>query len=531
MQVLNYIVFLSFLFFSVTGFSQELFEPSFKDITPLWQTRLVESAVTSDSFDLYYYTPGFNSFYSHGDAVYINYTTSNGLPFRQGSSLVKFDVNTGSELARFSANVFSSEIPEYFSGVHFLEDEILLTGTEQANAIEGNQYIQYNRSKNWRLDYDDLSLIESRSNQDDTIGVYYPGFYSRNYLPTQHGFFEYQSTQYFGSDIIFDYYDQDMMIDSSKHKVYPYETSSTPEINEVYSRLAVAEENRVAAFVFYRNNNTLLYPQDAEFKLFEIQGEEVQNILTTNIKDYCYPFGGSQVNNFRLFGGSGQYAMYRIYYANSDEIDIRNWFLWLNADGDVVVAKDKLHYEEHNYYVLRPLSFDSLRLYALAYPSISGEDGYDVVKLRRDGEIELVGQLLTEGSINFINSVQGQLKGDKVVLIGRPILNDEVWGGPILYSFSSEDLGIDAETSDIASPLVASRFEVFPNPATEYIQLDIDLGQYQYDIINEYGVKVVTRACIDDMSRIDVSSLAAGPYFIRMSRADGKKFISSFVKI
>lgn len=510
--------------------AQELFEPTFKDLTPIWQTRVVETAAPIDSFRLRYLTPGWSDLHVHDGEVYIRYVSSNGMPFRQGATLVKYDTDDGAELGRFSANFLTSSIPEYLESVHFRDDAILLMGTEEANSASGGQYIQYSRFKYWKLNYDDLSLIEAVSAPSDTIGTYYPGFYDRHFVPSENGFFEYQSTFYHGSDVLFDYYTDQTTPDTTRNKVYPYETDTSPDFDEIYSRLVQVDENRVAAFVFYKDNPSLLYPEDAVFKLFEIQDDQVNQILQTNIKDYCYPLGGTYFSNFRMFDGDGQYAMHRLYYADTSAIDIRNWFLWLDENGEIIVAKDKLHYDDHVYYTLRNLSFNKERLYALAYPSISGEDGLDVIKISNSGEVELVGQVLTEGSVSFLNRLQGALIGDKVVLHGFPI-KDDVHGGPILYAFNAEDLGVEAEPTNISEPIVAERFQVFPNPATEYIELEVDAAPYQYSIINQNGDKVISHKLDANSLKVDVSNLATGAYFIRLVNEDDKRFISSFLKM
>lgn len=510
--------------------AQELFEPTFKDLTPLWQTRVVETAAPIDSFRLRYLTPGWSDLHVHDGDAYIRYVSSNGMPFRQGATLVKYDTDDGAELGRFSANFLTSSIPEYLESVHFRDESILLIGTEEANSVPDGQYIHYSRLKYWKLDYDDLSLIEAVSDPSDTIGTYYPGFYDRHFVPSENGVFQYQSTFYHGSDVLFDYYTDQTTPDTTRNKVYPYETDTSPDFDEVYTRLVQVGENRVAAFIFYKDNPSLLFPEDAEFKLFEIQDDQVNQILQTNIKDYCYPFGGAFFSNFRMFDGDGQYAMHRLYYAATVEIDIRNWFLWLDENGEIIVAKDKLHYDDHVYYTLRNLSFNKERLYALAYPSISGEDGLDVIKISNTGEVELVGQVLTEGSVSFLNRLQGALIGDKVVLHGFPI-KDEVHGGPILYAFNAEDLGVEAEPSSLADPIVAERFQVYPNPATAYIKLGLEAAKYQYTLINQNGETIRTEKVDQNSMIINVENLPSGPYFIRLVGEDDKKFISSFVKM
>ncbi len=79
-----------------------------------------------------------------------------------------------------------------------------------------------------------------------------------------------------------------------------------------------------------------------------------------------------------------------------------------------------------------------------------------------------------------------------------------------------------------------SHLLVYPNPATNFIQLKIpsSISCRSISIVNSYGVTVKQIANLqgNNLISITINTLSSGIYFIQLNRNDGMKYVSSFTK-
>jgi hypothetical protein len=78
---------------------------------------------------------------------------------------------------------------------------------------------------------------------------------------------------------------------------------------------------------------------------------------------------------------------------------------------------------------------------------------------------------------------------------------------------------------------LAGSVTLFPNPAREYIDIrvDGDLNVTMMEVYDVYGKLINTVNVIDNPTRINVSSLANGMYFVRVTTEAGA-VTKTFVK-
>ena len=82
---------------------------------------------------------------------------------------------------------------------------------------------------------------------------------------------------------------------------------------------------------------------------------------------------------------------------------------------------------------------------------------------------------------------------------------------------------------------IANRLEnsvtLFPNPAREYvdIRVDGDLNVSMMEVYDVYGKLINTINVTDNMTRINISGLANGMYFVRVTTEEGM-VTKTFVK-
>ncbi len=106
--------------------------------------------------------------------------------------------------------------------------------------------------------------------------------------------------------------------------------------------------------------------------------------------------------------------------------------------------------------------------------------------------------------------------GDLDLLVG------EYYGKMQFYRNTSTS-SINRELSDKIS------ITLYPNPAQNFISIDTEFKSNKISIVNTQGQEVLMLK--GQPTKIDVSSLHRGQYFIRLEDEDGKAISTSFTKL
>lgn len=75
-------------------------------------------------------------------------------------------------------------------------------------------------------------------------------------------------------------------------------------------------------------------------------------------------------------------------------------------------------------------------------------------------------------------------------------------------------LTLDHLTTGIPAAEQQSAYTVYPNPASEFINITTDLAE-TFVICNSFGQEVLTQTSNSTQARIDVSALPGGVYYLR----------------
>lgn len=98
------------------------------------------------------------------------------------------------------------------------------------------------------------------------------------------------------------------------------------------------------------------------------------------------------------------------------------------------------------------------------------------------------------------------------------------WTEPVGFSTQSSD----DDSVGVANPVLAHSISLRPNPADQYIELSVN-GPVEVKealVFNAFGQQIQAVSLTDNRARIDLSRLAAGIYFVRISDTGAtKKFI------
>ena len=74
------------------------------------------------------------------------------------------------------------------------------------------------------------------------------------------------------------------------------------------------------------------------------------------------------------------------------------------------------------------------------------------------------------------------------------------------------------------------RWEIYPNPARDYLLIDTDLIQYDLAIINPLGQMISQASMSSSLDRLDLSSLNCGNYILEISQENRVLHRSKFIK-
>ena len=226
-----------------------------------------------------------------------------------------------------------------------------------------------------------------------------------------------------------------------------------------------------------------------------------------------------------LFGGHSYYDTAPLRY----ELAI----VRLNADGSFDTSygnngifKTRLVANGESYLADMVLQPDG-KLVITGTANESGVYSYGITRVTADGQLDTTfgenGKVVSYIDINDSESFNIALQTDGKILVS----------GDTYPQNNTAQFFVARYLNDVqmaVQDLNNSTFSLYPNPATSQINLAWTNSnkEYQVEIFNLLGQKVMTSKALNNTS-IDVSSLAVGTYFVRLSN-EGKTTTLRFIK-
>jgi len=126
-------------------------------------------------------------------------------------------------------------------------------------------------------------------------------------------------------------------------------------------------------------------------------------------------------------------------------------------------------------------------------------------------------------------SIMGQ-SGSLYLSIGEP-MNTELADGEIMISQGFLQVSI-AETTDV-NDLLNEEINVFPNPTSAKIILELPemTKSYEYHLFNSMGSQIGSNKIEERRTEIDLHSLSAGTYFLKVIKGSDRSKTLKIVKL
>ncbi len=119
-------------------------------------------------------------------------------------------------------------------------------------------------------------------------------------------------------------------------------------------------------------------------------------------------------------------------------------------------------------------------------------------------------EIIIEGTNVEVKS-ETELTADLIIPLDQMIGSYDVW----VDDLSLEDAFMVDIASGIEDDILASRINIYPNPASEYVLLDLPEAS-QFSLIDITGRQILSRTSATQIERVDVSALESGIYFIQI---------------
>lgn len=540
MKVLQTILFLSLV---LTARAQEdtLTYPTFRDLTPVWEYHFEDVNAPQDSFADRFFNNSMFHLKVDGEAVFFNTRTEvEGDVFEDnGGVLVRLDPQTGQEVCRYSYNDYAGVQPkEYFNTVFFDGDVIHLQGAQQVDTSVNlgplgwsTTYGEPYRHKRRTIDVATCMEVEVLADELDTVGARENSAWNVRFVETTDPdrFLAFTWTPYFAEYTFCDL-GPDLSIDSSSVRTL-FHMGNDPSVNEFTNFIYRWSKDELVGWFYQTDWQFISTPEMAKLVVMEISNPDSiyvsKEVDITNMTSDPVPIPPPPL---RLSDNlEGPYVFSSNYFRAPG--DFPTWLIWLDEDHNVLYNTMEVGLDDgYQYQDLRTLYVDENRLDMFAFPSSSGQPGWDIISIDRDGTVTKRAEWFLEGDVEFIQFRNTKIIGDKMI-VGANVDGKNL----AIYAFDVADVGLDPLTSiEDLGPFRphASRVQATPNPASDYVSVAIPEGQaYTYHVVTMGGKRVAegTFATGGDYT-VDVADLPVGYYFVRCISGSDQVYIANFVK-
>lgn len=325
-------------------------------------------------------------------------------------------------------------------------------------------------------------------------------------------------TSYGGNGLNFERFNYDTKEFDFLQKLFYY---FEMPVNEVDGILDASQyklsENKIAMLYSPRHSTRLLENSESYVDYYEFK-DSFSLIRRKPIIEYFKKRLPGGLSDFVLpiVSKNGEFLIYKAFEHEGAGTKWRFWMLWLDENGEekVYIPDFKIDSIEHVYEVPIPFYVGESGAYFYAAPSYTGKNGGDIVRIKPNGEIQIVGSLTT-GNTRRMSGIRLSMNdsGDLVLMTKWDTLYTTVMG------FHISDFGINLSSEDENFVDPTPLLTVSPNPASDDISLYITDEKYRQGIVQIYNLtgQTMLQQIISHGETLNVRDLAAGSYIVQFS--------------
>lgn len=522
MKKFSYLFGILFVIFQ-TSLLAQLPTLEFDDYTPRWYYYISDSLYNQGS------NPDANQYntvtigwtkYSDGYAYPRQLNYSNDIQRYDGFFLHKIRMEDGQKI--WSKNINTRHGYEHLVlNDYYLDDEdnIFVTGKRWTNIRPGEykwRVTGFAQEMILEFSGEDGNLRTKIFDEQDSIGKSQPLLFGHYYRfdPIEKIFRRY----YYGSNYSFG-------LDKFNTSTGKYEfmdqirlpiKMESSMIKSMLTNFVSYEDDRLGSYHYVSSKNTNVSPDEAKIVFWNANLDSLIIEKEIDIQKYFkkLPPAGFGTEFFWTNAGKNKDLFIAKTWFDVDSLPtIQYWMLWMDKEGNEKVYLEKARVTGTNYIYKTVLPFyvDDFGVYLIGYPSITGKEGNDIVRLERNGNFKTIGHITT-GFDERLTGIRPTMdeKGNMVFQCVWDNLYTTVFGMHI------SDFGINLSSEDTDFTPPKPLLMVSPNPAADHIVLSVKDETYTKGVVSIRdidGRTILSQSC-QIGEQIDVHHLPSGTYIV-----------------
>lgn len=514
------------IFFSIlgaSGLAAQDIDIKFDHIVPKWHFILEDTNFVEGSQEV---LNGINSIFPdqipqmEGDFGYVNGIQVNNDYQVDGGPISKINLESGQILWKHYYNTSNGHNQDYILSFE-VKDMVILHGRKRtAYSLQNDNdwsmtgysipFIRF-------LDKDSGQLIKEDFNRVDTIGER-DVFIKYNLKSYRDKFFQiYRKVQ--NNEVGINV--EEFSNDSGKTtftQFLKYKENYDHNALENASWYNFKHNDSILITMFqYDSKDTLLHPNMAGLEVYRIDHDTFYSIKYVDLSPYLKRVPRSDLNLFWPIKDNNGNLLFTKNYRLAGQVKYRFCQLRFDADYNISVYTPEIRLETINYTYnsVMPFYSDQYSTYMIGQTSLPDVKGMDVLQVKNDGTIRIIGHLTT-GPDNFkITGIRMNMndKGN-IILAGT-------WDKKAMavMGFHISDFGINLSSEDEnivdPSPLMT----VSPNPASDDVTLYITDEKYRQGTVRMYNLagQNVVQQKISHGESLNIRDLPVGTYIVQFS--------------